>query len=185
MDNTFDPTALGMQSTPSEEDLLLLQRAETLYMGTYSHSLDGKGRLVVPQPFRALLGAGFYFGPTTDMKAIGLYSRLNWNRLFNSYYAKGPTNSVVRQFLGQFTALSFPGQDCDAQGRVLLPPYLREKMLGAEKDLIISGEVDHVRISTTAVYNERFAMYRDTMQDTLKDMDRLQGVDTAGLPEGR
>ena len=80
---------------------------------------------MIPQSFRGLLGPTFYIAPTRDMKAIGLYSRLNWARMRKRYAELDPYSDDVLSFLDQFAALSFRDQECDSQGRVLLPTYLR------------------------------------------------------------
>ena len=125
MDETFEAPSSTAQSGLTEEERLLLEEADAQYIGTYSHSLDGKGRLVVPQPFRTMLGPGFFIAPTRDLQAIGLYSRLNWARTRRRYAQLDPVNDDVLGFLEQFTALSFRDQECDGQGRVLLPTILR------------------------------------------------------------
>lgn len=92
-------SAAGVQPQLSEEDLLLLQEADAQYIGTYTHSLDSKGRLVVPQSFRNMLGQGFFIAPTRDLQAVGLYSRLNWAKMRRRYAQLDPVNDDVLGFL--------------------------------------------------------------------------------------
>ena len=158
----------------TEEERLLLEEADAQYIGTYSHTADGKGRLVIPQPFRQLLGSTFYIAPTRDMQAIALYSKLSWARTRHRYAELDPMNSDVLLFLEQFTALSFRDQECDAQGRILLPTMLRTLILDDEKDLIVSGEIDHVRIMSAEKYYARFRKVQTDMADIMKNMDRLR-----------
>lgn len=188
MDENFKTSASSAdrQSDMTEEERLLLEEADAQYIGTYAHSLDGKGRLVVPQSFRNMLGSSFYIAPTRDLQAIGLYSRLNWARTRRRYAQLDPVNDDVLVFLEQFTALSFRDQECDGQGRVLLPTILRELMLDTEKDLIVSGEMDHVRIMSAVKYNERFRNVRGGMAERMKAIDRLRLRSLTGVdPEGR
>lgn len=77
--------------------------------------------------------------------------------------------------------MSFRDQECDGQGRILLPNTIRELILGEEKDLIVSGEMDHVRIMSAEKYNERFKNIRDTMGDRMKAIDRLRMRELAGF----
>ena len=69
----------------TDEDRRLLDSAKELFIGSYSHSLDGKGRLVVPQPFRERLGASFCIAPGQDFHSIALYSTVAWVRLRERY----------------------------------------------------------------------------------------------------
>lgn len=158
----------------TEEERLLLEEADNQYIGTFSHTVDSKGRLVIPQTFRQMLGDQFYIAPTRDLQSIALYSKLNWARTRRRYAELDPVNNDVLLFLEQFTALSFRDQECDAQGRVLLPTMLRSLMLGEEKELIVSGEIDHVRIMSAAKYYERFRQVQTGMADMMKTMDRLR-----------
>ena len=48
------------------DDHLDYEHYEKCFIGSYSHSLDGKGRLVVPQSFREELGKTFYIAPSKD-----------------------------------------------------------------------------------------------------------------------
>ena len=158
----------------TEEERLLLEEADSQYIGTYNHTVDSKGRLVIPQAFREMLGDTFFIAPTRDLKAIGLYSRLNWARTRRRYAQLDPVNNDVLLFLEQFTALSFRDQECDAQGRILLPTMLRTLMLEDEKDLIVSGEIDHVRIMSAEKYYARFRQVQTDMSEMMKTMDRLR-----------
>ena len=48
------------------------------FIGSFSHGLDAKGRLVIPQPFREKLGEEFYIAPSFDFKAIAVYPNEIW-----------------------------------------------------------------------------------------------------------
>lgn len=186
MDEIKDPSRSAATPPLSEEDRLLLEEADSQYIGTYSHGLDLKGRLVVPQAFRTMLGPGFYIAPTRDLQAVGLYSKLNWAKMRRRYAQLDPVNDDVLGFLEIFTSMSFRDQECDGQGRILLPTIIRELILGSDKELIVSGEMDHVRIMSAEKYNERFNNIRSSMADRMKAIDRLRMRDLASFgQEGR
>ena len=136
----------------SEEDRLLLAKYEHHLTGSTRHSLDSKGRMVVPSEFRDSLGSAFCIAPSTDFKSIALYSAIGWGRLREgldlreSYERLRSRHSSLVRFLERFDAYSYRGQECDAQGRVLLPLKLRQLVLGEEKDGEISGAGDHIRV---------------------------------------
>ena len=70
-----------------------------------------------------------------------------------TYERLGTLNPAVNRYLEQFYALSYDGQTCDSQGRILLPVNIRSKILGEERDMEITGANDHVRIVAAASRN--------------------------------
>ncbi len=173
-DAVHEQATTAPQTPLSEEDRLLLEEADAQFIGTYSHSVDAKGRLVVPQSFRQMLGQKFYIAPSRDFKAVALYSKLAWARTRHRYAKLDPVNNDVLLLLEQFNALSYRDQECDGQGRVLLPPRIRQLLLGDEKELEISGAGDHVRIVGTAAYMNQFQQVLQHMPDIMKTINLLQ-----------
>ena len=105
------------------------------FIGSFSHGLDAKGRLVIPQPFREKLGEEFYIAPSFDFKSIAIYPNDKWEERsaeLESRNKMSPELNIVKNF---FYALSYDGQTCDGQGRVLLPANIRQKILGEERDV--------------------------------------------------
>ena len=50
-----------------------------VFAGTYSHSLDGKGRVIIPAGFRDLLGSGFTIALNSSIDALALYPQEKWD----------------------------------------------------------------------------------------------------------
>lgn len=158
----------------TEEDRLLLKEADHQYTGSFSHTIDAKGRMVVPLAFRTMLGPKFYIAPSHDFQAIGLYSNVAWARMRHRYATLDPLNDHMLTFLEFFNALSFRDQECDGQGRVLLPARIRAQMLGDEKELEISGAGYYVRVMSSKAYMEQFAAFRQMMPDVKKTINMLE-----------
>ena len=156
----------------TEEDLRLIRKYSKRFVGAYSHSLDTKGRLVVPQPFRDGLGSAFTIAPSQDFKAVCLYSDLEWARL-RDRYEQMSANSKVRKFLVMFDAFSYHGQEFDAQGRILIPNRIRKQILGEEKDMEITGAGCAVRITATSVSDSLMADFLSSLDDIEAEMDSL------------
>ena len=159
----------------SEEDRLLLDKYSRTFIGSFSHSLDAKGRMVVPLVFREALGPTFCIAPSYDFKSIALYPNLMWARMRDRYEKLGRVNSSLRRYLEQLDALSFRGQECDGQGRVLLPGKIRQNILGDEKDVEITGANDHVRIVARPAADEQFAAFMADLPDILDSISALEG----------
>lgn len=179
MDDSTNDAVLASNSAPpsqtlSEEDLRLLQEADNEFIGSFNHSVDVKGRMVVPQSFRQMLGEKFYIAPSYDFCAIGLYTKLAWARTKQRYVRPDPADTEVQEWRAFFTAYSFRDQECDGQGRILLPASIREAILGDEKDLIVSGAGEYVRIVGAKANAERFAAFKERIPDLMNTMSRLR-----------
>ncbi len=175
--NEDTPVVPGFEYTPEEEHL---KKYETSFVGTYIHTLDNKGRLVIPQPFRETLGPTFYIAPSKDFSHVALYPNLAWARVRDSFAKLGSFNPLVNMFLDQFDALSFRGQECDAQGRILLPQRVRDELLHGEKDVEITGANDHVRVVAATFAQKARVDFRTSLPDILKVMAEAEARN-AGL----
>ncbi len=138
------------------------------FIGSYNHSLDSKGRLVIPQSFREKLGETFCIAPSFDFKSIALYPTAMWEKRNESYERLGTLNPALNRYLEQFYALSFDEQTCDNQGRVLLPMNIRSKILGEERDVEITGANDHARIVAAARSRDSWAGFLDEVPSLLE-----------------
>ncbi len=141
MDDTAKKADAPSQAAPADQ-----KPARTRFVGSFNHSLDNKGRLVIPQSFRDKLGETFCVAPGYDFRSIALYPTEMWEKRNETYEKLGTLNPALNRYLEQFYALSFDEQSCDGQGRVLLPANIRMKILKDEKDVEITGANDHVRI---------------------------------------
>lgn len=154
----------------SEEDAALLDKHRRTLIGSYSHTLDSKGRLVVPLAFRELLGESFCIAPSFDFKAIAVYPELQYARMREGYdrLVKAHMKPQLQRYLQQFDAFSYRNQECDGQGRVLLPARIRQVILGDEKDVEITGAGDHVCIVPKPSFDEGLQDFLASLPETLE-----------------
>ena len=119
--------------------------------GEYQHSLDAKGRLFIPARLREELGSEFYVTLSMD-KCLCAYSAENW-KIFSDKVAAMP---YVKQ--RQMRPLYAFAARCelDAQGRVLLPQSLRERV-GLSKNVTVLGANNHAEFWDS----EEWAALRD------------------------
>lgn len=158
----------------TEEEELLLLEADEQFIGTYNHTVDAKGRIVVPSSFRDMLGDSFFIAPNEDFSAVALYTKLSWSKARRRMAKLDELSDAVDELLKQFLSLSYRDQECDGQGRVLLPTLIRDKLLGPDKELEISGAGDHVNIMTTAMAAEKFRLVKDNMPSIRKTINQLR-----------
>ena len=155
--------------------------ARTLrFIGSFSHSLDTKGRLVIPQNFRDKLGETFCVAPSYDFKSIAVYPTEMWEKRNEAYEKLGKLNPAVNRYLEQFYALSYDDQSCDGQGRVLLPANIRQKILGEERDVEITGANDHIRVVAEKTSRESWDQFGAELPALL---EMIAGLEAKGNPE--
>lgn len=110
--------------------------------GRVSAKIDDKGRLKVPSAFRAFIeaewGTGLYLtslSPTGD--CVRLYPMKVWEDIEAGLREK-PSLSPARKAFEMTTAYWGQSAELDSQGRVVLPPQLREAA-GAVADVEVLG----------------------------------------------
>lgn len=115
----------------------------TVFMGEYNHTIDAKGRLIVPSKFREQLGNEFVVTKGLD-GCLFVYSNEEWQRIETSFREKPLTSKDARKFLRFFFA-GAASCEVDKQGRILLPANLRE-YAGIDKDVVSVGVLSRVEI---------------------------------------
>ena len=107
-----------------------------MFMGEYNHSIDAKGRLIVPSKFREQLGSEFVVTKGLD-GCLFVYSHEEWQRIEESLREKPLTSKDARKFLRFFFA-GAATCEVDKQGRINLPANLRE-YAGIDKEVVSVG----------------------------------------------
>ena len=143
------------------------------FFGSYSHAMDTKGRLILPSAYRGSLGDTFTMGPTRDFQGIALYPNGVFAQLLMEIRAMNPRKPVVQRYAEQVAKLSFPGSQCDGQGRLMIAQALRLRMLGDAKELEISGAFDYVRIMDNAKARLADNYFTDNLEDILEQLGNL------------
>ena len=157
----------------SEEDRLLLEKYSRSFTGTFAHALDSKGRMVIPLAFRDMLGKVFTITPSFDFKSIAVYPEVAYVRMRERYartYAEQGKSEIL-DYLQWLDAYTFRAQECDGQGRVLLPARLRQIILGEDKDVDIMGSGDHLRIAARVKCDEQLARFMENISGILSAMN--------------
>ena len=114
-----------------------------MFMGEYNHTIDAKGRLIVPSKFREQLGNEFVITKGLD-GCLFVYSNEEWQNIEKSFREKPLTSKDARKFMRFFFA-GAATCEVDKQGRILIPNNLRE-YAGIEKDVVSVGVLSRVEI---------------------------------------
>lgn len=123
---------------------------KSMFMGTYDHSIDAKGRVIVPAKFREPLGDSFVVTLGLDGCLFG-YPKEEWMDFVEQL--KGlPGTKEARKLQRYFMAGAAPC-DVDKQGRILIPSKLREAA-GLEKDIVFVGVMSKIEIWSKSRWEE-------------------------------
>jgi len=130
-----------------------------MFLGEYQHSLDAKGRIIVPSRFREELGERFIATKGLD-NCLFLYPMDEWKTIEEKLRTLPFTRADVRSF-ARFFFSGAAELEIDKQGRILLPPNLRD-YAGIERELFIIGVGSRVEIWS----GEKWAEYNRTAESS-------------------
>ena len=139
-----------------------------MFMGEYNHTIDAKGRLIVPSRFREILGDAFVVTKGLD-GCLFVYDNEEWKLFEEKLRALPITNKEARQFVRFFLA-GAAEVEVDKQGMVLLPASLRE-FAKLEKDVVLIGVASRIEIWSKDMWND--ASVCDNMDDIAEQMADL------------
>jgi MraZ protein len=141
-----------------------------MFIGEYQHTIDNKGRVIMPSKFREDLGSNFIMTKGLD-NCLFVYPIEEWQVLEEKLRSLPLTNRDARAFVRFFFA---GATECilDKQGRVLIPGNLREhaKLI---KDAIIIGVAARIEIWSKeewTAYNEDDSLSYDNIAEKMAEL---------------
>ena len=141
-----------------------------MFMGEYNHTIDAKGRLIVPVKFREILGDNFIVTKGLD-GCLFVYPSDEWTRFEEKLKGLPLTNKNARQFTRFFLA-GAAACEVDKQGRILLPQVLRE-FASLEKDVVLVGVASRIEIWSRERWDESMNTYDGDMDEVAENMESL------------
>lgn len=114
----------------------------SMFMGEYNHTIDTKGRIIMPSKFRESLGEEFVVTGGLD-GCLFVYPNEEWMN-FIAGLKNLPGSKEARQLQRYFLA-GAANLEVDKQGRILLPNKLRE-LAGLEKEIVLVGVLTKIEI---------------------------------------
>jgi MraZ protein len=115
-----------------------------VFKGTYHHRIDAKGRLPVPAVFRRSLGDQGQVVVTLLDQCLAAYSPAEWAKL-EGQLAALPAFSKAVKALTRLLASRAADCEIDVQGRILLPPALRQAA-GLGRDAVVVGVLNRFEV---------------------------------------
>ncbi|MCR5594403.1 MAG: division/cell wall cluster transcriptional repressor MraZ [Lachnospiraceae bacterium] len=132
-----------------------------MYRGEYTHSIDAKGRLIVPSKLRETLGDSFVLTKGLD-GCLMAYDTEEWEEFETKLQELPVTNKNARKLVRHFSG-GAADAECDSQGRVLIPANLRE-YAGLTKEAVLLGMGNRIEIWSKERYET---------EGTYEDMDEV------------
>ena len=122
-----------------------------MFRGEYSHTVDAKGRLIIPLKFREQLGEECIVTRGLD-GCLFIFESGEWEAYEEKLRKLPMTNKTARSFVRFLSGGATPCE-FDKQGRILLPATLR-KFAGIEKDVILAGLPNRIEVWSEQKWNE-------------------------------
>ena len=137
-----------------------------MFMGEYNHTIDTKGRMIIPAKIREQLGDLCIVTKGLD-DCLAIYTQEAWKKISDALQSQSSTKASVRA-LKRFVF----GSAADKQGRVLIPVALRE-YASLDKQAVIVGAGDHVEIWS----REKYDYYDDQVAESMEELvEGLEGI---------
>lgn len=131
-------------------------------MGEHQHSIDLKGRMIIPAKFRDELGSRFVVTRGLD-KCLFVYPQSEWKIIEDKLKSLPFTRSDARAFTRFFFSGAIEAE-LDKQGRINIPSTLREYSK-LTKDCVVIGVSSRVEIWSKDVWEEYFAESEESFNE--------------------
>lgn len=138
-----------------------------MLMGEFQHTVDEKGRLFMPAKLREDLGKEFYISKGLD-GCLFVYDKEQWQLFEDKLNALPMSKKEARDLRRYFFAGATEGS-CDKQGRVMLPPTLRQHA-GISKDVVIVGVGNRAEIWAAERWNTYSQESAEVLAEKLTDL---------------
>ena len=138
--------------------------AQMAFSGSFDHSLDGKGRVIIPASFREALGEDFTLTINPNKTAVAIYPKAKWDEQLERLAQINPMDKIGIQYERYVMSVSFSGNSMDAQGRVLIPVKLRNK-IGLTRDIVFVGLNSYIEVWDAEVYAKMEAQTEEDFEN--------------------
>ena len=130
-----------------------------MFLGQYQHSIDDKGRLMVPARFRELLAEGAFITQGFD-KCLMVMTDAYFKEVYERINAMNLADPVARQLRRLLLSNAYP-VEVDKVGRILVPGNLRT-FAGIASEAIVAGQGDYFEVWTPAEWESQMNQLSDT-----------------------
>lgn len=139
-----------------------------MFMGEYNHTIDAKGRLIIPSKFREALGNEFVLTKGLD-GCLFVFPMKEWEAFEEKLRSLPLIDKNARKF-SRFFLAGASTCELDKQGRILVPGTLRE-FAQMDKEVVLTGMLDRIEVWSKEQWLENNAY--DDMDDIAQSMQEL------------
>lgn len=152
----------------------LIERGAKMFLGEYTHSIDAKGRLIVPSKFREDLSGSAVLTKGLD-GCLFLFPKKEWEilsqKLSQLPLARQEARSFTRFFFSSATEV-----ELDKQGRIAIPQHLQQ-FAGIDKNIQVIGMNSRVELWAS----EHWAAFQDTSEESFEQLAELMATYDIGI----
>lgn len=138
-----------------------------MFMGEYHHTIDDKGRIIIPSKFRVELGDKFVLTRGLE-NCLFAYPEKAWNQIVEKLnklpFTKKDARNFSRFFLSGATVVEF-----DKQGRINISSPLAT-YANLSKECVVIGVGDRLEIWDNEKWNQFFEENEDSMSDIAENL---------------
>jgi MraZ protein len=142
-----------------------------MFYGEYQHSIDRKGRLIIPSKLREVAKEHYaerFFVTRGLDRCLFLFTEDEWriqeNKLKNLSFAKSETRKFSRLFFSGACDVN-----CDSQGRVLVPNYLKE-YADIKRDVVLIGVSNRIEVWAKELWTQFYDAAKDLYEEAAEKL---------------
>ena len=140
---------------------------DCMFIGEYHHSIDDKGRLIIPSKFREELGEKFIITRGIE-NCLFAYSEESWNKIVNKLETLPFTKKDARQFV-RFFLSGASEAEFDKQGRINVTSPL-VTYANIKKECVVIGAGERIEIWSKESWDDFFTSAKDSMSDIAENL---------------
>ena len=141
---------------------------EDMYLGEFEYKVDEKGRISLPPRFRNHLREGVVLTPGVE-KCITAYPLPEWKKLADNLTGGPLARSKLRQLNRALFATAFY-LSVDGQGRINLPPQLREHA-GVVDEVVVVGANNYFEIWNKVHWEDEKAVSQEQAWQIIESLE--------------
>jgi len=142
-----------------------------MFYGEYFHTIDRKGRLILPARFREIAKNSFiekFFINRGLDGCLFMFSEEEWH----NQEQKFKNLSITKQQARKFNRLYFSGAvevTADKQGRILVPQFLKD-FAGIKREVVIVGVSNRIEIWSKLKWQEFYANNQPVFEEIAEQL---------------
>lgn len=136
-----------------------------MFYGEHDHTIDRKGRLIIPSRFREVMKEHYterLIATRGLDHCLFLFPEDEWRTQESRFRSLSFTKQEARRF-NRFFFSGAAELNCDRQGRILIPPYLKE-YAGIKRDVIVVGVSNRIEVWDKEEWKKIYEQGKDSYE---------------------